>query len=239
MRVVELWRYPVKSMQGERIDVAPVGPRGLLGDRSWAVVDLGTGLALTARREPRLLFARARLTDDRAGGVEITLPDGEIADDAALSSWLGRDVQLRRAGPDDRGTYEIAVDAEDEAGSEWVRWDGPPGSYHDSGRTQVSILSTGAAGAWDRRRFRANVWIDGPEDGLVGRTVALGTADVEVVKRIDRCVTVTRPQPDGIERDLDVLRRVNAERDGCLGVGAVVTTPGRVAVGDELAPAAR
>ncbi|HSL57450.1 MAG TPA: MOSC N-terminal beta barrel domain-containing protein [Acidimicrobiales bacterium] len=233
---MELWRYPVKSMQGERVDTAGVGPRGLLGDRRWAVVDLTTGLALTARREPRLLFATARLGDDRGDTVAITLPDGSTADgDADLSAWLGHPVALRRAAPDVHGTYEIATDPEDEDGSPWVTWDGPSGSFHDSGRTQVSIASTASIGAWDRRRFRANVVVDGRgEDQLIGRTIGLGTADVEVVKRIDRCVVTTRPQPDGIERDVDVLRTINAERDGCLGIGAVVRTPGRVTIGDEL-----
>jgi uncharacterized protein YcbX len=50
MRVVELWRYPVKSMQGEQLDVADVGTAGIVGDRQWALVDSSTGLALTARR---------------------------------------------------------------------------------------------------------------------------------------------------------------------------------------------
>jgi hypothetical protein len=44
----------------------------------------------------------------------------------------------------------------------------------------------------------------------------------------------TRPQPGGIERDLDVLRTINAERATHLGVGTLVVTPGAVAVGDEL-----
>ena len=90
MRVVSLWRFPVKSMQGEELESADVSGLGIAGDRQWALVDLGTGLALTARRVPELLFASARLvgTDE----IEITLPDGTVgADDAALSRWLGRD----------------------------------------------------------------------------------------------------------------------------------------------------
>ncbi len=49
----------------------------------------------------------------------------------------------------------------------------------------------------------------------------------------------TRPQPGGIERDLDVLRTINRERDGQLAVGSVVTLPGRMAVGDEVSKAVR
>ena len=59
--VTGLWRYPVKSMQGEARSRAAVGPVGIVGDRQWAVVDLETGLALTARRQPELLdTCRAR-----------------------------------------------------------------------------------------------------------------------------------------------------------------------------------
>jgi uncharacterized protein YcbX len=234
MRVVALWRYPVKSMQGEQLDVADVRTAGIVADRQWAVVDNTTGLALTARRCPDLLFAAARLTD---GGVAIELPSGEIAtDDAALSAWLGRDVTLQAAGKS--GTYEIASDFEDEAGSEWMQWTGPAWSFHDSGRTHVSILSTGSIGSWDWRRFRGNVIVeadDRAENVLVGSTVTAGTTRLDVGKQIDRCVMTTRPQPGGIERDLDVLRTINAERATFLGVGATVAKPGTIRLGDELA----
>ena len=50
-RVLELWRYPVKSMQGERLTETSIGVTGVIGDRGWALVDNETGLALTARRQ--------------------------------------------------------------------------------------------------------------------------------------------------------------------------------------------
>ncbi|MGH9272110.1 MAG: MOSC domain-containing protein [Ilumatobacteraceae bacterium] len=233
MRVIELWRYPVKSMQGEQLERADVDELGITGDRQWALIDLGTGLALTARRAPELLFASARCV---GGGVEIGLPDGSVAlDDDALSRWLGRDVELRRASAAVHGTYEIAVDPEDEAGSRWVRWDGPDGTFHDSTRTRLSIMSTTSMGEWAWRRFRNNIVVDGAgEDELVDQRVAIGSAELDVVKQIDRCVMTTRPQPGGIERDLDVLRRISAERASMLGVGAMVATPGAITVGDEL-----
>src|SRR5439155_11896937 len=77
MQVAELWRYPVKSLQGERVDAVAVGPHGLEGDRQLAIYDLATGFGLTGRRVPELLFASARLRDD--GRAEITLPDGSVA----------------------------------------------------------------------------------------------------------------------------------------------------------------
>jgi MOSC domain-containing protein len=236
MRVVSLWRYPVKSMQGEELAEATVTDLGIVGDRQWALVDLGTGLTLTARRVPELLFASARLVGDE---VEVRLPDGSVAaDDAALSRWLGRDIELRHAGAAVAGRYEIAADFEDEASSPWFQWDGPNGTFHDSGKTRLSLIGTGSIGSWDRRRFRGNVLVEttevGVEHDLVGQRVALGTTVLDVTKPIDRCVMTTRPQPGGIVRDLDVLRTINTERQSWLGVGTLVVEPGSVAVGAEL-----
>jgi uncharacterized protein len=189
---------------------------------------------LTARRVPELLMASARL--EPAGEVTVVLPDGtETTDDSVLSDWLGRPVALRSALDHGSGTYENPLVVEDHVESEWAEWEGPSGVFHDSGRTQVSICSTTSLGDWDRRRFRFNAIVDGSgEDDLVGRAVALGDVGLLVKKQIDRCVMVTRPQPHGIERNTSVLKIINRERDGTLGIGAVVTRPGTVAVGDEL-----
>jgi uncharacterized protein YcbX len=236
MRVLELWRYPVKSLQGERLEVATVTTAGFEGDRRFALFDVDTGFGLTARRVPELLFAAAHLRDD--GGVDITLPDGSVArDDKALSAWLGRRVTLRSADVEVARHYENVVDFEDEATSDWAPFEGAGGAFHDSGRTRVSLVSTATIGKWDPRRFRANVYLDGEgEDALVGSEVALGDTLLDVVKRIGRCVMTTRPQPGGVERDLDVLRTINRERDGCLAIGALVMTPGAVRIGDTLEP---
>jgi uncharacterized protein len=235
MRVVDLWRYPVKSLQGERLAASEVSELGLVGDRRWALVDTGTGHALTARRVPELLMASARhLAPD---GVAITLPDGtESTDDDVLSDWLGRQVELRRADQHEAPTYEAPVDDLDPE-AQWAFWEGPSGVFHDSARTQVSIGSLASMGDWDHRRFRFNVVVDGDgEDQLIGREVRLGGVGLLVKKRIDRCVMVTRPQPDGIERDTSVLKTIIRERDRCLGIGAVVTSLGRIALDDELRP---
>lgn len=239
--VTQLWRYPVKSMQGEPLEVATIGPRGIVGDRHWAVVDEATGLGLTGRRAPELLFASAAFVDD---GVRITLPDGTVAtDDAALSAWLGRSVRLVEASDASSGTFETGLAADDDADRDpsvpWVQWEGPVGTFHDSTRTQVSILGAGTIGAWDVRRFRPNVVIVGTgEDDWVGRTLRLGDAVVDVTKQIDRCVMTTRAQPGGVERDVDVLRTIIRERANNLGIGSLVLTPGVVRVGDVVEPLA-
>ena len=234
MRVLELWRYPVKSLQGERLDTVAVGKSGLEGDRRFAIFDLETGYGLTARRQPELLLASARLTAD--GDAEITLPDGSVAtDDAALSAWLGREVQLRKADEAGARRYENPLDFEHEQTSRWEAFTGAPGPYHDSRQTRVSLVSTETLGSWDRRRFRSNVLLEGGGEGeLVGCTVSFGEVKLSVGKHIERCVMVTRPQPEGIDHELGVLRTIARERQNRLAVGALVSEPGTLKVGDSL-----
>lgn len=234
MHVLELWRYPVKSLQGERLEEVAVDENGFEGDRQFALFDLETGFGLTARRVPELLFASARLT--LQGEVEIALPDGSIAtDDEALSEWLHRKVKLTRADDGGERVYENPLDFEREQTSRWEAFTGASGPFHDSQRTRVSLVSTQTLGAWDGRRFRSNVLLGGSgEEGLVGSTIRLGDATLNVGNHIERCVMVTRPQPEGIERDLGVLRTIARERQNRLAVGALVSEPGTVRVGDPL-----
>ncbi len=233
LTLTQIWRYPVKSLGGEQLESAMLGERGIEGDRAWGLRQLSTGLTLTARRRPELLFASARIVD---GDVVITLPDGsETADDVVLSSWLGEDVALIAAS-DESATYETPIDAEHEDAAPWVSWNGPVGSFHDSGRSRVSLVSTDSLGNWDIRRFRTNLVVEGGgEDDLVGSTLSIGRADVMINKPIDRCVMVTRPQP-GLERDLDVLRTINRDRNTFLSIGGTIVTAGRIGLGDRVVP---
>jgi uncharacterized protein len=235
LRVRELWRFPVKSLLGERLGTAEVGPEGVAGDRSWALFDLDTGFGLTARRVPELLFAAGRLRPD--GTAEVVLPDGTVTrDDAVLSAWVGRRVTLRSAAAATGvRRYENPADLDEEA--TWNPFSGADGAFHDNADARVTLVSTGTLGGWDRRRFRANVVLDGDgEDGLVGGRVAVGTTVLHVVQPVPRCVMTTRPQAGGIGRDTGVLKTIHRERGGVLAVGALVVRPGAVAVGDELRP---
>jgi uncharacterized protein YcbX len=236
VRVVELWRFPVKSLGGERLPAVDVGPQGLAGDRQWALFDLDTGFGLTARRVPDLLFATARLRAD--GAVEVVLPDGTVtADDDVLSGWLGRPVALRAAA-EVAGTRRYENPADAEADADWQPFEGAGGAFHDQADFRVTLVSAGTLGDWDRRRFRANVVLDGAgEDDLAGTGVRLGGVVLDVDRPVSRCVMVTRPQPGGIDRDTGVLRTIHRERGGVLAVGGRVRATGRVAVGDELLPA--
>lgn len=235
MRLLEIWRYPVKSLQGERVDATLLGPEGVAGDRQLAIFDVETGFGLTGRREAELLFASARIVGE---AVEITLPDGSLArDDAALSQWIGRPVALRSTSEATSRRFESPEDFENEASGNWRAFTGALGSFRDDQDAAISIASTGSLGEWPQRRFRPNLVVDGSgEDELVGSTMRIGGAVVRVQERLGRCVMVTRAQP-GIERDLGVLRTIHRERDHTFAVGATVHTPGEIAVGDELAGA--
>jgi uncharacterized protein len=160
MRVIELWRYPVKSLQGERLESVSVNRSGFEGDRQFPIYHLATGFGLTGRRVPELLFASARLLDD--GSAEITLPDGSIAaDDEALSAWLGRPVALRSTAANAVRRYENVLDFEQEPISDWRPFDGAAGAFHDSAGARVSFVSTATIGSWQPRRFRSNVLLEG------------------------------------------------------------------------------
>ena len=119
----EIWRYPFKSMQGERLERCEVGSLGLPGDRGWAVRDEAAGEIRGAKKMPALLLCTARYRQEPAGGrippVDITLPDGTtVASDAPtaaakIGELVGRRVTLwpllaasnqdhyRRGQPDD------------------------------------------------------------------------------------------------------------------------------------------
>ena len=246
--VEQLWRYPVKSLGGERLDRAALGPLGVDGDRRWAVCERETGKALTAKRVAALLDGTARTEGDV---VVVTLPGGRevvagaAGTDEAVAGWLDRDVVLRRAEPDRGSSYAFPEDPFDD-GSPATEIATLPGAFFDA--TPLHLLTTATLAAlrdaaperaWDVRRFRPNLLLAGGgagfvEDGWVGRTLALGSARAMVVSPCPRCAMTTRPQAD-LPRDVDVLRAIHALHDGNTGVYAVVTQPGEIAVGDALA----
>src|SRR5215210_9178834 len=123
-RVREVWRYPVKSMAGERLEAAGVGASGLYGDRGWALRDEEAGEVRGAKKSPALILCAARYREQPAGAgsppphADITLPDGsQTATDAAdvnerLSELVGRRVTLWPLRPaSDRAHYRRAIPA--------------------------------------------------------------------------------------------------------------------------------
>ena len=119
-KVKEVWRYPVKSMAGERLGACVAGVRGLRGDRGWALRDEEAGEIRGAKISPALMLCSARYreepAEDRVPHVEITLPDGArtASDDpranALLSDLVGRRVTLCALRPaSDRAHYRRAM----------------------------------------------------------------------------------------------------------------------------------
>jgi uncharacterized protein YcbX len=241
--VVEVWRYPVKSLGGERLDEpVAVDLAGLEGDRRLAVVDDATGKVLSAKTVPQLLQASAAWRG--VDGVRITSADGTLDvssadDDVAerLSGWLGRPVRLEAPVPGRRSHFDMDLDPDDERHEHTTELQTPPGVFFDS-RSVLHLVTCASLGGRDRRRFRPNLVVDTgdltghPEDGWVGEWLRVGgDLDVAVRKMTARCVLVTRPQP-GLEKDGDLLRDLVRQRSGNLGIYVDPQGPGKVAVGD-------
>ena len=231
-RVLELWRWPVKSMAGERLRATRMDERGVGGDRSHAVLHehKGEWKPLTAREAPRLLAWRAHYPGAEDAAVrpedpphaEVTGPHErswrwtDPALSAALSDDLGRAVELRRdvAGIQDlERTVLVTTEA-----------------------TRAALaqeLST----ELDLRRFRPNVHLalDAPawaEHGWEGRTLSLaGGVVLRLLHPCVRCAIPTR-DPDTQAKWAGLLRHLDARHERLFGINARVLSAGRVAVGE-------
>ena len=206
MYVKEIWRYPVKSMAGEVLDAADVTQHGIAGDRIIQVRN-GSGRILTARTRPGLLRHRAMLAEN--GDV---LVDGR--------PWNTEQVAVEVEEAAGKGTRLVRSDAED-------RFDILP--------LLVTTDGMFVAVGYDRRRFRPNLVIGGV-DGLSerqweGAQLRIRKAVIGMDDLRGRCIMTTF-DPDTGKQDLNVLRRVQKEFDGVLGLNSYVMTPGRISVGD-------
>ena len=228
--VSDLYRYPLKSVLGERLDTAVVDDRGVEGDRVWAVYteDGGIGSGKNSRRFRRvdgLLRLRATLDAD---SPVVHLPDGRTlpVDDPRtgdeLGRLLGRPLTLRP---------ETTQPHHDDS------------ALHLVTTTALATLGAELGDRPEVDRFRPNVVVDTlaaglldgyPEDRWPGRELALGD---EVVVGIDggmpRCVMVTAEQGD-LPRAPHVLTTLGRVHDVEVGVRASVLRAGVVRPGDEV-----
>jgi uncharacterized protein YcbX len=246
VRVAQLWRYPVKSLAGERVSTLNLVADGVKGDRAWGILDRADGRILTGRREPPLLFAAARLGSD--GQPCIALPDGRElvgpgpATDEALSAWLGKSVTLVAAAHGDARRAEYFADATDDS-SRAIEWTMPEGRFVDS--APVLVLTTAGlrgcaaaypGGAWDVRRFRPNVLVEAEgegwiEDEWIGRMLHVGAARLAPHSRCVRCTMVNRAQP-GLAKDVEIYRTLDRTHGGDAGAWSQVTRQGMLSLGD-------
>lgn len=224
-RVVGLWRYPVKAMAGEALAEADVSWHGLAGDRRFGFIrDSATPMGfprLTIRERADMGSYRPSFADparpDESGMVVRTPSDAvlDIADPALGAELWPEGARLIRQR---RGIFD---------------------AFPLSLITTQSIARVGATvGApLDVRRFRPNLVVeaneDAPflEDGWLGCVLRIGGLRMRVDQRDSRCVVITT-DPLTAKRDPAILRAVNTDRQGKLGVYGSTVEPGRVAIGD-------
>lgn len=222
MRVVSLRRYPVKSMGGESLELAELDPRGLRGDRWYAVTDgdgrLASGKSSRRFRRRDQVFDHAARTTS-SGEVVVTGPSGEwpVGDpslDAELSRAMGAPVRV---------LPERDVRHQDTGGVSLV------------GTATLDWCAARWGIAADPRRLRVNVVVatDEPfvEESWAGRVVRLGSTSLHVIEPLPRCRMIDLDQ-DGAIADGGWLKPLTAERDGLLTVYADVRAPGTVRLGD-------
>jgi uncharacterized protein len=246
--VVELWRYPVKSFQGERLERNELGPKTFAGDRAYAVRHREDDKVLTAKRYGRLLEASARTEADGSVVVDIPGAGEHGADDPGLakviSAWLDVPCRLERPVVSEAPEFEMSFDAA-QPERDLFAWPCAEGTFLDLAAAHVLTTSSLAAAGtfqpdttWDVRRFRPNVLVDTGdaegfvEDAWVGQVVTIGGASVAVLMPTVRCPMPSRAQPGGLDRDLGVAATLRDHHDNNLGIYATVETPGAIAVGD-------
>jgi uncharacterized protein len=206
MHVAEIWRYPVKSMAGERINHTWIGLDGIPGDRGLYVTD-GRGEIVSARTRPALLSHRATL--DEQGEV---LVDGlpwnspQVAVAVEKSAGLGARI-IEAEGPERFDILPLLVATD--------------GAIDAFGR--------------DLRRLRPNLVIAGvpglAERGWEGRQFAISDAVVVCADLRGRCI-VTTWDPDTLRQDVNVLRDIHARFGGTLALNAWAGRSGRISTGD-------
>jgi uncharacterized protein len=250
-KVDSVWRYPVKSMRGEELDEAFAGFSGIYGDRLFAFESSASPKGfpyLTAREQRRLLQYRPRfrypdkasrpinLTEAESMGanpvwadpselmVDVETPDEKTLaiDDPAL-------IDLLRADIDQKHQLKVMR-------SERAMTDCRPVSIFSLQSARQLGEETGMP--IDKRRFRANVYVDltsakgFAENELVGRSVRIGSkAVITVLERDSRCMVITL-DPDTGEQTPALLKKVAQAHDGMAGVYGAVLVEGMLHKGD-------
>ncbi|MBV8452286.1 MAG: MOSC domain-containing protein [Deltaproteobacteria bacterium] len=194
--IKELFRYPVKSMLGERLTEVEIGLKGVIGDRAWALRELN-GRIVTAKKWANMLGFRASYEGTPEPGqlvpVKITLPDGNVVHSGdpgatdVISSYLGRPLKLEHTRPDEHSRAEIDpltvfgdvgvanVTGEFTEATLPDTFGRPHGTFFDS--AMIHVLATGSLehmrsligpdSRLDPRRFRPNIVVE-TDPRLVG-----------------------------------------------------------------------
>jgi uncharacterized protein len=233
--VEAIFRYPVKSMGGERLEVANLGWHGLDGDRRMAFrrMDDRSGFPwLAASKLPDLLLFTPHRNEDADGAqgdlpTHIRTPDGEempvFAEDLAkeVGRRYGAPVQMMQLnhGIFDEGSISVIA-------SDTVR--------------EISRL---AGRSPDVRRFRPNVVVrllrpvPFQEDEWLGGVLSFGEGDdapaITVTMRDVRC-SMLNLDPDSARPAPEMLKAVVHANQNHAGIYGAVTRTGRLAVGQTI-----
>jgi len=251
-RVRRLSIAPVRSLGLQHPPAVDLTPVGVVEDRRFYLVD-ERGRFIDRTVIGKLVQVAAE-TDAAASRLRLTFPDGEVVEDEV---WLGdavtTEVYDRTAeGQYVEGPWADALSAFAGRRLRLVRTVRPGGTRRSNA---ISLVGDGSlaelarqagVGAVDARRFRMLLELEGlaphEEDCWIGGRVAIGETVLEITKPTARCA-ITTQDPDTGERDLDTLRTIigyRGLREGKkadFGVLGEVVRPGRVRVGDEVAPA--
>jgi len=202
--VAQLWRYPVKSLAGERLSGAVLGPGGVEGDRLVWV--RGPEGVRTSRRQYRLLGLRGTLSETGEPLVDGDAWNSTVARERVQAA-AGDDAWLERAGADPFDILPLLV-ATDGAIEHFGR---------DVRRLRPNIVIGGVEGLDER------TWPDA--------TLQIGDAIVRLDSLRARC-PMTTVDPDTLHRDPEVLRDIGRRFGGRLALNAEVIRGGRITVGD-------
>jgi uncharacterized protein len=208
MKVAQIWRYPVKSMAGEPLNYARIGPLGIEGDRIVHVED-EDGRVITARTHHRLL------------GHPVTLNE---SGEPLVGGLLWSDPKVRTDVEDIVGPGARLV--RDESSD---RFDVLPLLVATDG----AIASFGR----DGRRLRPNLVIGGVE-GLAerswpGQCLHIGDVIIGIQDLRGRCIMTTF-DPDSLKQDRQVLTDIVRKFEGTLALNCYVIRGGEIRVGDRV-----
>lgn len=253
--VARLCHYPVKGLAGRELETASLSVgAGLPYDRAVALTNgtapwRGNGsrppgtLLLGRARNPGLTRLRVDVDDEPGLSVTVTAPDDssfridlESGKDPRFA--VRRRAQLRDASACLAGWIPAASSPAQVVLTDLPCWEQPDGAISLVGLATVEQLGRAWSTTVDPGRFRANVYLSGLGPGeeltLVGSVVRLGTAELEIIRPIERRAGAGVDPVTG-STDLDVTGLLDADLGHrCVGVYARVCRPGHVRRGDRL-----
>src|SRR3954447_243924 len=251
--VESVWRYPVKSMCGQELSQIFAGYAGVYGDRLFAFESSASHKGFpyfTGREQRQMIRYRPRFRDPEKAAQPINFEEAaKLSPNINPISATAAELMLDVETPDGK-TFAI----DDPALIQHLR-DGADANHElrllrsDKAMTDcrpVSIISLQSARELsqetgidvDKRRFRANIYLDLPsatgfaEDAFVGKTLRIGpNVIVSVVGRDSRCMMIIL-DPDTAEKTPAVLKAVAQAHEGMAGVYGAVLAEGLIRKGD-------